>query len=103
MAYSVATSSGFTSALVNVADIRNKGVEIDLRGDIVRAKNITWNIAANISGNRSKVTHINRDLQDPRQTGFSDPFLNSTFSVGNTVLREGDPVGLSYGYQYAGV
>lgn len=103
MAYNVATSSGFTSALVNVADISNKGIEIDLRGDVVRSKNITWNIAANISGNRSKVTRINRDLQDPRQTGYSDAYQNSVFSIGNTVLREGEPVGLIYGYQYAGV
>jgi TonB-linked SusC/RagA family outer membrane protein len=103
MAYPVATSSGFTSALVNVADISNKGLEIDLRGDIVRGKKIVWSIAANISGNRSKVTHINRDLQNPRQPSDRDPFYNSVFSIGNTLLREGEPVGLIYGYKYEGV
>jgi len=103
MAYTVATSSGFTNALVNVADINNRGIEIDLRGDILRKKNFSWNLAVNVSGNRSKVTHINHDLQNPGQTGYTDPFLQAQFSIGNTVLREGQPVGLIYGYQYNGV
>jgi TonB-dependent starch-binding outer membrane protein SusC len=103
MAYPVAISSGFTSALVNVADMNNRGLEIDLRGDLIRSKKITWNIAMNVSGNRSKVTKINRDLQDPTQIGDSDPYFNSNFSIGNTVLREGEPVGLIYGSVYDGV
>lgn len=103
MAYPVASSSGFTSALVNVADISNKGLELELRGEIIRSKKVSWSMAANISGNRSKVTHINRDLQNPTQAANRDQFQNSVFSIGNTVLREGEPVGLIYGYQYDGV
>jgi len=103
MAYTVATSSGFNSALVNVADIRNQGWEFDLRADIVRGKNFTWNLAANISRNKSKVTNINRDLQNPSTISQeSDPFVNSLL-IGNTILREGSPVGLIFGYQYDGV
>lgn len=103
MAVPVATSSGFASALVNVADITNKGLEIDLRADAIRSRNTTWNIAMNVSGNRSLVTHINRDLQNPNDVGYTDPFYNSNFSLGNTILREGQPVGLIYGYIYKGV
>ncbi|GAO43014.1 TonB-dependent receptor [Flavihumibacter petaseus] len=103
MAYNVATSSGFASALVNLADISNKGLEIDLRVDAIRNKNITWNIALNVSGNRSKVTKINDDIQDPTKTGYSDPFYRSQFDLGNTILREGQPVGQIYGYIYQGV
>jgi len=103
LAYSVAGSSGFTSALVNIANMNNRGIEIDLRGDIIRSKKISWSIAANISGNRSKVTKINSDLQDPTQVANSDPYLNAQFNLGNTILREGEPVGLIYGYVYDGV
>ena len=102
MAYNVATSSGFSSALVNVADISNKGFEIDLRGDVLRSKELSWNIAVNVSGNRSKVTKINRDLQSPTQVSDPDPFFNSLM-LGNTILREGQPIGLIYGYTYNGV
>ncbi|WP_436484577.1 TonB-dependent receptor [Chitinophaga sp. ARDCPP14] len=103
LAYNVATSSGFTSALVNVADITNKGLEIDLRADIIRKKDWGWSVSANVSGNRSTVTRINQDLQNPQSTGYSDPYYNSVFSIGNTVLREGEPIGLIYGYEYKGV
>src|SRR5690606_21380595 len=47
-----ALSSGFGSALINLASISNQGVEFDLRGDIVRNKNVNWNLALNISRNR---------------------------------------------------
>jgi TonB-dependent starch-binding outer membrane protein SusC len=103
MAIPVAPSSGFTSALVNLAQIENKGMEIDLRGDLIRAKNVSWNLALNVSTDRSKVNHINRDIQDPTNVGYSDPFLNSNFALGNTILREGQPIGLIYGYIYKGV
>jgi len=103
MAIPVATSSGFTSALVNLADINNKGIEIDLRGDVLRKRNVTWNIAVNVSQNKSKVTNINDDLQDPTQVGYTDPFYRQQFNLGNTILREGEPVGLIYGYRYDGV
>lgn len=103
MAYSVPTNSGFTSALVNFADIDNEGLEIDLRTDVLRAKKLGWNIALNVSGNRSKVSNINKDVQDPRNTGYSDAFQNSEFALGNTILRTGQPVGLLYGYVFTGV
>lgn len=103
MATPVGNSSGFTSALVNLADINNKGLEIDLRGDLIRHRNIAWNLALNLSRNRSTVTHINHDIQDPNNVGYSDPFYNSQFALGNTILREGQPVGLIYGYKYNGI
>lgn len=97
MAYGVAGSTGYTSALVNVASMSNRGLEIDLRGDIIRNKNFNWNLAMNLSFNRSKVTKINRDLQNPNTTGGS-----GYLEIGNTILREGESVGLIYGYQYDG-
>lgn len=103
MAVPVAPSSGFTSALVNLAEIQNKGFEVDLRGDLIRSKNLSWNLAINVSSNKSKVTHLSHDIQDPNSVGYSDPYLNSQFSLGNTILREGQPVGLIYGYTYKGV
>jgi TonB-linked SusC/RagA family outer membrane protein len=103
MAVPVAPSSGFSSALVNLAQIENKGLEVDLRGDLIRHKNLSWNLAVNVSSNKSEVKHINRDIQDPTNVGYSDPYYNSQFALGNTILREGQPVGLIYGYTYKGI
>jgi len=102
MSRSVPTSTGFVSSLVNFADISNKGLEVDLRAELIRKKDFSWNLAVNVSGNRSKVSNIGRDFQDPNTVAQADPFFNQQV-IGNTVLREGQSVGLIYGYQYLGV
>ena len=99
----VATSAGFTSVLENFATIRNRGIEIELNGDILQGKNFQWNSALNISANRSLVLKLNQTLSDPSSVApSSDPIYNS-FQLGNTILQVGQPVGLIYGAKYLGV
>jgi TonB-dependent starch-binding outer membrane protein SusC len=96
------SSTGFASALENVADIDNKGLEVVLNGDIIRKKKFSWNINLNISGNRSIVTGISGALQNPSGVPNTDPDLQSLI-IGNTALVPGRPVGEIYGYIYQGV
>ena len=42
----------------NMGDARNYGVEIELAGDIVRTKDITWNVQGNIAYNKNKITAL---------------------------------------------
>ena len=91
----VAPSSAYSSVIGNIANIRNKGVEIDLRGDFIRHKDFQWSGAINISGNRSKVLHISNDFSNP-----NDP---SGYNLGNAIVREGKPLGLFYGNQFKGI
>ena len=97
------TSTGFSNALQNYAAIDNRGLEIELRGDIIQNKTFQWNAALNISGNRSKVLKLSQALSDP----FAGPVsaneqLNSLY-LGSTILTVGQPVGLIYGTKYLGV
>ncbi len=94
-------SSGFSSVMKNVANIDNKGIEIDLRGDIVRTSNFNWNLAINVSANRSKVSKILQDFSNPKVGAQTDAYIREQI-LGNTILREGSPVGLMFGYQYTG-
>jgi TonB-linked SusC/RagA family outer membrane protein len=87
-------STSYRSVYANLASIRNRGVEIDVRADYFRKKNFSWTGAINFSFNRSLVTHINTD--------FSDPKVSGTY-LGNTIIREGKPVGLFYGSQFKGI
>jgi TonB-linked SusC/RagA family outer membrane protein len=99
----VASSSGYTTVTNNLADITNKGLEIDLRGDIIRTRNFTWTGALNISANRSKVDKIHKDFSDPSTyTDYGNDFINSIY-LNNTIVREGEPLGLIYGYQFDGL
>jgi len=42
----------------NIGDIRNRGVELTLSGDIVRTKDIVWNLGLNVSHNKGKILKL---------------------------------------------
>lgn len=91
-----APSYAFSSVVLNVADISNKGLELDLRGDIVRGKHFNWNSSINISRNVSKVSNVNGGP-------FSDPNNRNALNLGTSIVREGDPLGLLYGRVILGI
>lgn len=99
----VPTSTGFSNAVQNYATIDNRGLEIELRGDMIKNKNFQWNTTLNISGNRSKVLKLNQTLSDPLSGPATDNVQANSFYLGNTVLAVGQPVGLIYGTKYIGV
>ena len=90
----VATSSGFSSLISNIADIQNKGYEFDLRADFVRNRNFQWSGALNVSRNQSKVLAISNDM-NVQNTGL--------MRFGDAALMVGQPLGLLYGRMYKGV
>ncbi|GAB2981347.1 SusC/RagA family TonB-linked outer membrane protein [Mucilaginibacter puniceus] len=92
-------ASGYGSTNVNIAKLKNTGLEVAIDGTPVKTKNFTWNISANSAYNTSKVLELN-----PGQTrqvvlyfnGTGNEFLgNLTYDVGkemnqlvsNTYLR----------------
>ena len=95
---SVAPSTSYSTVIANIARIRNRGFELDLRSEIIRGKDFNWMAAVNISKNRSKVLGINNDFTDPT----TDPAL-AQYYLGNSIVRNGEPIGLFYGRIYEGV
>ena len=91
-----APSYAFGSVVLNVAEIRNRGLEIDLRGDVLKSKNFLWNSAINVSRNRSKVLKVNGGP-------FSDPNNRNALNLGTSIVKEGEPLGLLYGRVATGV
>ncbi len=51
-------SSGYTSIVSNIGDVRNKGLELLVYGSPVRSKNFQWQISVNYSQNRNKVERL---------------------------------------------
>ncbi len=90
----IASSAGFTTALTNVGEVENKGLEFTLNTRNTVGK-FQWTTDFNISANRNKVLKLG-------PTG--DPIL-SVGSAGDIrhITRIGDPVGSYYGYQVVGV
>lgn len=89
-------SLGYTSTVQNVGEIQNKGLEISLDANIFTG-DFTWNLSPNISFNRNKVVKLYGGQQingTSIYTGNINDYIN--------ILREGEPMGLFYGYKEVG-
>ena len=53
-----ATSTGFFEFMDNVGTIRNRGVEFAIDGNIIKSRNLVWNVGFNIGMNRNSVVHL---------------------------------------------
>ncbi|MEP6466830.1 MAG: TonB-dependent receptor [Parafilimonas sp.] len=86
-------NSGFTSQLVNIGSMDNKGIEIVLNSDNIVSKNFKWNTSLNVSKNRNKVLKL--DGKTDIIPSDNPRFLNA--------LIVGQSIGVFYGPKYAGV
>lgn len=55
----IPNSSGFTLALVNAANTRNRGIEAEVKGTVLKAANVSRSLGINYTLNVSKVISIN--------------------------------------------
>jgi TonB-linked SusC/RagA family outer membrane protein len=83
---------GFTSTIQNVGEIQNKGLEIALDARVID-RDFKWDIGANVSFNRNKVMKLYNGAD----------ILGGSISVtlisdNPNLLREGQPMGVFYGY-----
>jgi len=53
-----ASSSGFYNALINAAHTKNSGLELELKANILRTKNLSWNLSTNYTHTTSNVVSI---------------------------------------------
>ena len=94
-------SFGYTGFYDNVGDMVNRGVEIEVRGDIIRNNLLTWSAYANLTTNHNEVTR----LPEERRTQHywtADGKRYDGFSSGSYFYAEGLS---SYSYmthKYAG-
>ncbi len=77
---------GFANQVDNVGALKNKGFDINLSTDIIQTSNFRWNVSANISSAKSKVTELYDDLEAIyNQGGFTGVEIQRT---GNLFLNE---------------
>ena len=88
------TGTGFSSAIQNVGEIENRGLEFQLNTINYSNDNFTWRTSANLSFNRNEAKDI------VGQVITQGPVA----SRGNvSLIREGEPLGTFYGYVWGGV
>ncbi len=79
--------NGIGSIDGNYGKLRNRGVELTLRGDVIQTRDFRWTIEGNITYNKNQLLELTRD---------------STI-VGLTILSIGKPINSLYLVDYAGV
>ena len=65
-------ASGASSILTNIGEIENKGLELDLKGTIIKTENFSWKLGANYSGIKSKVVSLFDGVEEVSIGGFAD-------------------------------
>lgn len=92
---SMPTSSGYSSSLQNIGSMQNQGVEFFIDANVIRTSILRWDISGNIAFNRNKIVKLyqGKDII----TGHFN-FGGAQFQDDIVVLREGEPLGMFYGY-----
>lgn len=85
------SNNGFGLRWDNVGTMINRGVELSLNADVIRAKDFVWNLNANVSYNKNEITEL--------YNGLNEYEISNT----STKLVVGHSVGEFYINRYAGV
>ncbi len=94
---SLPSSLGYTSTIMNVGKIQNKGFELGLDALVLKQGDFTWDVNANIAFNRNKVVSLYGG-EDILRDNIGVIIVNDATGI----LREGRPVGQFWGYKEAG-
>ncbi|QEH41487.1 TonB-dependent receptor [Chitinophaga sp. XS-30] len=89
-------SMGYRTTLQNVGEIRNSGFELGVDANVMQG-DVTWMLGGNIAFNRNKVLKLynGQDIFGAAvYTGSLNDYVN--------LLREGQPLGIFYGYVETG-
>ncbi|MDT0678552.1 SusC/RagA family TonB-linked outer membrane protein [Autumnicola musiva] len=81
-------TTGFSDALVNLGELKNEGVELAINANTIRFGEARLNLSFNAAKNKSEILNL----------GDIEPFF-----VGESIIREGLPLGSFFGYVYEGV
>ncbi len=87
----VSTTTGFTSYLGNIGSVMNKGLEVFLKGEVIRNKDLNWSVSVAYTNNDNKITSLVSD---------DVPFAAS---AGYARLVVGQPINTFYAVKWAGI
>ncbi len=86
----VAASLGYSYLPVNIGSVSNAGLDAELRGEIIKTRNVTWSVYANISYFKNKILKLS-------------PELEGRWVDGSYIYKEGESMYNRYLRRFAGV
>lgn len=93
----LAASTGYSNVYENFGDMCNYGIDIDLRGGIIRTRDWTWDITLNVSHLKNKVLRLPKTNRSQEVNGH---WGNGS---GGFFIGEGLPLYSYFSAKYAGV
>ncbi|MBC7827903.1 MAG: SusC/RagA family TonB-linked outer membrane protein [Chitinophagaceae bacterium] len=93
----VSSATGYVRAAVNSGSMRNKGIELILKGTPIKTANFSWDASLNFSANKNKILSIRDGLTEISYGGPSGGYLNSPVTM---KLIPGETYGNIYGTHY---
>lgn len=99
-------STGYGSMWINRGSIGNDGVEFMLDADLIRTKDLRWNVSGNLSYNKNKIIDIGLPQNADGTPAF---FYGSSLASGNylntnvNIFIQGQPMALIWGYKTDGI
>lgn len=100
---SITQLTGFSRILKNVGEINNRGLELEIGGDLIRKDGWRWSASVNASFIKSKITELYKipGQATAQDILWSDPTGND--GRARFIYREGLANLTYYGYEWAGV
>ncbi len=88
----ISTTNGVSSVTINGGNIENKGWEFVLHGQVIRTKDLTWDLSVNAYKNYNKVT----------KSGAATHYGYSDYLYGR-IIEDGKSVDGFYSYKFGGL
>ena len=101
---SLPSYTGFNSITTNLGTLKNYGVELEIRANIINTRDFSWDMTANISSVANKILKLPYNgNENNRQGGVQvwDPKRNELKWIGST--QEGGKLGDMFGYKQISV
>jgi len=84
---------GYSTYQINNGEMLNHGIELALSGDVIRSKDLSWNLGVQYAYNKNKVTYVNVEA----------PVYYLQLDYPQAYPRIGNPYNAIYSYQWAGL
>ena len=94
--------TGATTQIQNIGEVQNEGFEFALSPKVLSGE-FKWNMSANISFNRNTILKLVENDTEGNDIIYSTAPIEGAAGVETQILREGESVGVFYGYLYDGV
>ncbi|MGE4586479.1 MAG: TonB-dependent receptor [Mangrovibacterium sp.] len=91
----IPTTSGYSSMLENIGEVKNHGLEVSVHSKIIDSKNFKWDISGNLSKNDNEISKLYGDVTEIN-------LGTSTCGLAK-YLKVGDPVTAIYARESGGI